>query len=62
MLVPYRPLVNDNVLYHSLLGLASGERFLGPLVRNGRFPGAWADLLVGRAVLNSYRFSLIRQR
>jgi hypothetical protein len=42
--------MNDNDLYHSPLELASGERLLGPPVRDGRFPGAWADLLVGRAL------------
>jgi len=31
-----KPAVNDSVLYHSRLGLASGERFWGELCTNGR--------------------------
>ena len=31
-------IVNDNVLYHSLFGLASGKGFLGPLVRKWAIP------------------------
>lgn len=33
---PQTALVDDNVLYHSLTGLARSESFRGPLVRNTR--------------------------
>jgi len=33
----YNPLVNDNVLYHSLLGLASPQEVCRSLVRDGEY-------------------------
>jgi len=45
-------IIEANALYHSLFGLATGAR-LGPLVQNARFPEAWTNLLVGRAVITS---------
>lgn len=38
---------NDNVLYHSLLGSASGERFLGPLSGMGGFRRVGLAYFVG---------------
>jgi hypothetical protein len=33
--------VNDNVLYHSLLGLASQQQVCGRFVRNGDYSLKW---------------------
>jgi hypothetical protein len=49
--------MNDNVLYHSLLGGATGQGFSGPLVRKGDYGHVNPQLFRTGYIARNFRFA-----